>query len=187
MTCCCFLPNLVPVLSFSSGAMGDFFSAWLWHSRCCEAIEGGAVREEPREWDAQVMEWGPVLPVYLGRILLRIQWWRPCRRQAVSDTTTWWSTFTHVLSEHQLSLFLLLLCSDLVDPVLWIEIFLSCQYGTRISKWCWIRKNVMNWYLRRNFSSKNLQGQIPAAIGNLTDLTEMYVSLSDFRNKFMLW
>ena len=72
-------------------------------------------------------------------------------------------------------------------PVLWIEMLLSCQYGTRLSKWYWIRKNVMNWYLRRNFSSKNLQGQIPAAIGNLTDLTEMYVSLSDFRNKFMLW
>jgi hypothetical protein len=70
------------------------------------------------------MEWGPVFPVYLGRILLRTQGWRPCRRQAVSDTTTWWSTFTHVLSEHQLAMFLLLLCSDLV--VLYCE--LRCFY-----------------------------------------------------------
>lgn len=44
----------------------------------------------------------------------------------------------------------------------------------------------MRLFLCSNFSSKKLQGPIPEAIGNLTQLNELYVLLSVFSSKFML-
>jgi hypothetical protein len=37
--------------------------------------------------------------------------------------------------------------------------------------------DLMSWHLFRNLSSKKLHGAIQEAIGNLTELNELYVSL----------
>jgi hypothetical protein len=53
-------------------------------------------------------------------------------------------------------------------------------FGRSLHLWIGVEQNCDRLLFRRNFSSKKLQGPIPAEIANLTELNEMYISLSAF-------